>query len=291
MSKNLPEREYILHIDSGKCTKVNGKSNHIIFYFPLIGGPDYHIDIELLSASIPYSFFNISDYYRYLSVRETQTSNPANSFTFDISIPAGNYNINQLINQLQTTLNANTQLAVNYIISYDKITNKLTFSTPTTDRTITFLFNTGNKSKVDLQKILGFDLQDYSFSTGNNLISVGSVNISPYSNIFIVSPNLSITNQISSLSGNYTNILHKIPINTSPNTFIYDRNLLFTKYRSGINTLNAIELLLTDEDLDLIDFNGVDWYCSIKVILTPKNSIPLLELLRDELIPVQVSDE
>lgn len=284
------ELEYILHINSADCEKLNvGNTNHIRFNIAPLGNEFYDIYIQLLTATIPYSFYNINDLFRYLSIREALTSDPNDYVDIDIEIPAGNYSITQLQSQLQTSLNDATQKAVNYTITYNRITNKLTFSTDTANRTITFKFLTGNKSAVDLQNIIGFNQLDYSFTNTSSLTSVKPCNVSPYSNIFIVAPSLNITSQISSKYGNFSNILNKVPVNNIPNSFIYYENDLFIKYKSGLTRVDNIELILTDEDFDLVDIQNVNWFCSLKITLVPKEKNKIIDML-NELLPVNIID-
>lgn len=284
------ELEYVVHINSQDCVKVNNDTNHIIFTLSSpLGDVGYDIYIQLLTATIPYSFYNINDFYRFLSIREALTSNPSDFIDIDLSIDAGNYNAIQLQSALQTALNNATQKGVNYIINYNKITNKYTFSTDTPDRTITFLFSSGNNSGRDLQRILGFALQDYSFTTSTSLTSPRPVNVSPYSNIFILAPSLNLTTNVSSKYGNISNILNKVPINNIPYSYIFYENDLFIKYKSGLSKVNQIELVLTDEDFDLVPIQNIDWFCSLKITLVPKEKGMLLDMLND-LLPVSIVD-
>ena len=285
------DTEYVVHINSADCEKLNGtNTNHILCRIPTLGDTGNNITIQLLTATIPFSFYNINNLFRFLSLRESETADPTDFVNIDISVPEGNYSITQLQSELQSQLNANTVKGVNYILSYNRINNKLTFSTDTVGKTITLLFDTGNVSAVDLQNVLGFNREDYSFSISSSLTSVKPCNVSPYSNIYIVAPNLSITSQINSKFGNYSTILNKVPINNVPNSFIYYENDLFVKYRSGLTSISTIELKLTDEDGDLIDINGVNWFCSIKIILTPTSRANIMEFLNNPLLPVQLID-
>lgn len=282
--------EYIIHINSADCDKLNpNNTNHIRFNIAPLGNEDYEIYIALLTATIPYSFYNVNDLFRFLSIRESITSTPTTFFNIDIEVPAGNYSITQLQSALLTALNNGTQLGVVYTLSYDRITNKLTFGTSTVDRTIEFLFVSGNKSAVDLQNIIGFNFQDVSFDSTNSLTSTKPCNVSPYSNIFIVAPSLNITSQISSKFGNFSNILNKVPIRNTPNSFIFFENDLFIQYRSGLSRLDNIELLLTDEDFDLIDIQNVNWFASLKIVLKPKNRNVSVDMNNDR-IPVTIRD-
>lgn len=283
--------EYVVHINSGDCEKLNGSNtNHILCKIPTLGDTGNNITIQLLTATIPFSFYNINNLFRFLSLRESETADPSDFVNIDISVPEGNYSITQLQSELQSQLNGNTVKGVNYILSYNRISNKLTFSTDTSGKTITLLFDTGNLAHVDLQNVLGFNREDYSFSIASSLTSVKPCNVSPYSNIYIVAPNLSITSQINSKFGNYSTILNKVPINNVPNSFIYYENDLFVKYRSGLTSISTIELKLTDEDGDLIDINGVNWFTSIKIILTPTSRSNIMDFLNNPLLPVQLID-
>ena len=60
-------------------------------------------------------------------------------------------------------------------------------------------------------------------------------------------------------------ILSSIPINTSPNsliTFVNSNNNKVCLYK---NTLNAINIRITDQDNNNINLNGCHWSMSLKV--------------------------
>ena len=142
-------REYILHLNSDLCENINGSSSNILYSLktPLIALKDEDMYVQFLTASIPLSWYNINSSNAYLSVREG-----LHTF-YSVSIPQGNFNIIQICSNLQDQLNSNSPSGLTYTISYNKFTNKASF---TCSGFTTFLFGSGVDAYRDLQCVLGF---------------------------------------------------------------------------------------------------------------------------------------
>jgi len=215
------------------------------FSFPLIEVPSEHyLYLTLAHCNIPYSFYNIetNNNKLYYSV------NGGNLQL--LKITRGNYNIKQLI----TFLNSNLQ---NFTVTYDIITNRLTF--------VNSLYNFYFDKSSTCLDLLGFytDSNLYNTSILKELTSPKSVDLASHKCLHITidiptgSINLSNKSEMS--------ILSSIPINTSPNsliTFVNSNNDKVCLYK---NTLNAINIRITDQDNNNINLNGCHWSMSLKV--------------------------
>ena len=84
-----------LYLNSSNCDRyIENNMSYCEWGLPLIEIPDgYHIYLSVQNCVIPYSFYNITSLNNTLVIM-------ANLITTTISIPEGNYNINQLISSL-----------------------------------------------------------------------------------------------------------------------------------------------------------------------------------------------
>lgn len=253
----------IIHIASKDCIKPTNNTNHIICNLntPITCEEHEIFEITLLTASIPYSFYAINYSNKYLDIKERV--NGIDSF-FTINIEEGNYNTITFLNKVKTELNSMSPNGITYILNYNKVTNKGEFDVNNIIglESVIFLFNSGTNNFFNMQVVLGF-YKDVDIQLP--AISTSTMNLNPYSNIFIHSPSLGITNSFDSMSKQNTTIIAKIPVNVPPFSNIFYENDLFTKYISGINSVGAIELALRDEFQLPIDLNQNDWFCTIKI--------------------------
>lgn len=286
-------REFVFHIDSKNATRIN--STHSILYSlgsPLYALADEDMFLQVISFTIPYSFYNINSTNRFLSVME-------NGFdVFTINIPTGNYNILQIIDLVRTRLNQHSPNGLLYTMSYDRIQNRISMSV--SHGSATLLFGSGQNVIFDMEELLGF-----SGGIDRTLpaVSNSTCNVQTYSNIFVLNSSFGISNQYSSVNGNMSRILAKIPVNTSSSySYIYYTNDLLLTYKCSISSFTEIDLSLVDQDQDPIDLNGNNFFCSLRVIFKKKatpSSLPnLTEMVPidftppiDEPLPIENNEE
>lgn len=215
------------------------------FTFPLIEVPSgYYLYLTLSHCNIPYSFYNIdtNNNKLYYSVNDGNLQL--------LEITRGNYNIKQLL----SFLNSNLQ---NFTVTYDIITNRLTF--------INSLYNFYFDKSSTCLDLLGFNTETNLYNTSilRQLTSYKSVDLASHKCIHITidiptgSINLSNKSEMS--------ILASIPINTCPNsliTFVNPTNHKVCLYK---NSLNSINIRITDQDNNNINLNGCHWSMSLQV--------------------------
>ena len=261
----------IVHCRSTDMIKINGNTNQVAFALneAIIADKDQNIYIQVLSASVPYSFYNINFSNKYLNVYVNHTNGNTPHY-FTIQLEEGNYNVLQLADSLKTLLDAQDPLNHKYTITYNKKTNKFTFSTISPNAVVSFLFLTGANQRFDLQYVLGFyQIKDYTWGSGIPLTSDSTANVSPYDAIYCRS-NLVLSNQYDTKSKNITDCLIRIPVNNIPFSFIQYNPTLMERYLTSLNTISVISFTLTDADGDLIDLNNNDWYISLRFDIIKK---------------------
>ena len=91
----------------------------IILGMPITCFEDEFLQLEVASMEVPFSFYGTNNNNNILQIRELGQPD------VNLTIPQGNYNIDELIEQIETQMNAGTAIGATYTWTYDIITNKL----------------------------------------------------------------------------------------------------------------------------------------------------------------------
>ena len=216
---------------------LTGKNSDCKFIFPYISCPsNFYINISLVNASIPFSFYQINNYNNQITVQYTGFS-PINYF-----IPFGNYNANQLASWI--TLNI-----PNFVCTYNAITNKFKFVSTQGQFTIV-------TQQTTARELLGLNtLSDiYNISAAGILNSYYTVNLASVRAIQIRT-NYN-TGNITTLESNTMNDIASIPVVTLPNSLITYTNPNNFRTNLYINEINNIQIQLLTQDGVPLDLNG-----------------------------------
>ena len=232
-----------LHLSSTFADKIY--SNNIAdveFFLPTIEIPSqYHIHLNVVHASIPFTFYNVNS-------RNNVLNYIVNNISYSLIITQGNHNINSMKLFLTSNL-------IGFTIGYDFTTNKFTF-TNTNNYGFSFL------DTSSCLALLGFFPTQTIVSNGNSLTSTRTVNLNPIRCI-CVGTNLNTSN-ISVNSKNKNNVICSIPITTQPNSIINYFNSNNFKINTYANFINCIQIKLMDQDGNLLDLNGANWSMTIQ---------------------------
>ena len=238
-----------IHLNSKYADKyVNNSISDCEFNLPMIEIPSQHyIYISVQNATIPYTWYNIDTTNNTLIYH-------LNSVYYALQITQGNYNANQLASFLAKNMSGN------FIVSYDIITNKFTFTNPSYD----FVLN--NTSSC--LGILGFPTNElYSTSILKSLTSYTMINLLNKSSVYIQS-NL-LTGNINNNQKSEGTILTSIPINTSPYSLISYTNISGFKSNLYSNNISFINIKIVDENNNLINLNGCYWNLTLQLDIVP----------------------
>lgn len=241
--------------------------------------------VILQSAQIPYTFRNTNENNNYIDYKENGVLKTA------IQINSGNYNILELITEIQNQLNNNTIFASdNYKLTYNQIENKVNISSLSSQNT-EFLFNSGANVLKSINKQLGYTNDNNILI--NNLTSSTSdsyVDLIRIHSLFIRS-NLSSNSSIDSESLTNTDILVNIPINTNPLSIIQYQYYEGMSYNLINNDkITQINIRLTDQNGNLIDLGkqiNFEFLLNIQTIKNPlfvNNNITNEQKLNNETI-------
>ena len=262
-SPDTIQNNIFVHLDSNNAS-TSLKSNHKIFKLnnaiESIG--DNKIIVSLLDSIIPHSFYNITalnNIFKYNngSVDKTHT------------LTNGYYTINQILSSIETHLKSSDGYNdSNCSATITDYTHKIKISVPSGQA-----LNIKNGS---INNLLGFEISEFDLEE-QTATNVYNVNHTTDLKVKL----LNITNQNLDSLGRKENTLCRIPINNTFGSYIHyhddgRHNVLDTNY------INKLEILITDEDNNDIDFNGLPFKLTLSFhFIKPKTHkfIPLTERL------------
>jgi hypothetical protein len=246
----------IITLNSSYGTKNNGSLlSNVTFNFNGILKDELNIvrsNITLLNAEIPVSFYCINATNNKLSYN-------INGSNKNIILNNGNYNANNFISSM-------TQLFLNnadtFTITINRVNGCLSFVS--TGNNFTF-YNTST-----IFNILGFD--NTIVSVGSNITAPYPLNLLGIKRISVCSDDLATMNYSSS---GISNVLNTIEVNeASYGLIIYSNTSNFNKNILRNKVINSITITLRDENLNLIDFNNINWTMTL-LLETVKIELPL----------------
>jgi hypothetical protein len=246
-----------IYLNSANADIFLNKSNksNVVFFFTnvlKIDQKSVEMKLSVVNAQIPVSWYLINDTNNkiYFSVNGVQ-----NNYYF----PNGNYNVNTFISTWISTFGNN------WTLTFSKITNKITFSNSLGP----IVFGNTISASNTLFSVMGFDsTKSYSSSvvTGQ-LISSYAVNFLGLSKINIKSTTFPFKN-FDSLTATATSTLCSIPVSSNASGIINYNNL--TDYKSIFKEyeFNSIDISITDDKNNYIDFNNIDWSMTLQIDIT-----------------------
>ena len=265
----------IITLNSAYGSKQNGTlSSFVLFNFQGLLKEETHIlrtYVSVINAQFPVSFYTINATNNTL----TYIYNLYSLVTKNtITIASGNYNATSLITAI---INAFSVAAVVMTITINKLTGKLTFTAAFAD----YSFYSSSKS---IMTVLGFNSSS-AFSSSYILNAPFPLNLLGIKVISIKSSNLAISAYTSETLG-FSNTLATISIDVpSFNLVSYVSNNDLDKHILRVKHVDAIDISLTDENENLIDFNNIDWTLTLCISIEREdlaiNNLDLHEVVRN----------
>ena len=250
MTLMRPISSHIVHIRSKDTTQLTaGYNSHFKFLLedPIKINQGEQINITMSSGEFPYSFYNVSS---DVNNRGIIIDDGGIEFNFG----EGNYSIYEL----RDVINASSS-ALKFSATFDVRTMKLTL---TNTDTVSHTINWGQSTAA---KMMGFDDNpdnDDVVAAGNSTTSDFVVNMCSVHSLMVRS-NIATGNVQSTTHSNST-ILQKISIDQNGFGMIY---LNQDDYRTTNITqqpqIDQIEIKITDQNNNLIQFNNVNYEMSL----------------------------
>ena len=257
-----PINSIVLHVRSKDANQnVSGYNTdfNVNLLAPIISKSDEEIHISIMSAEIPYSFYNISSELE----NNTLIYDTNQTLTFD----SQDYSIDDVVD----FFNADTSFSAIFTTTYNEQKNKISFQN-TTASSHTIDLNISN-----INKVIGFDEDDTSrtITAGSTLTSDFVCNMATVHSIFIKS-SMATGNVLSTRAGNSTT-LQKISVDVNSNGIIYLNQSDFRQISvSQVNVIDNINFRITDQNDNLLQLNNVNFEVSFLFNTypryTPENS-------------------
>lgn len=219
--------------------------SEISFPFTGILTPDKTIKrafISLQNATIPISFYIINETNNRLVLKDL-----AGGLTYNIDVDYGNYSASTLIIELQAKINAGFPYPCS--ILFNKNTGKLTF---------TFSGSVQIRNTSTMDDILGTGGSDLSTNGSNRIFMPYPLSLLGTKKLTIKSQALDIAS-FDAQTGNIMNIIATIPVTETFYGLLTYVPATETKFLLTTNYLNEIDIRITDEDNNDINFNNVNW--------------------------------
>lgn len=235
-------------------TKFNGTSNSdMIFLFknPVIPPLNHNMTLRLKNIYIPLTMYIVNDTNNTLIIDTT-------TYTLD----NGNYNANSIITELISKLGSN------FTITYDNITNKLTFTKSTGNFTI--------QSSSTCLRILGFQENTSYTSTGNSLTSIYPIDLTGDNVLYVDLPNIKTFN-LSSRTGTQTSIISSILLDVPFGSVLYYENPILQGSVIQEDHISFIHIRILSEDgINLLNLQNANWEITLEIGFVPKTQQPTI---------------
>jgi hypothetical protein len=195
--------------------------------------------ISIHHVQIPVSYYVVNNTNNYLSIT-------GGNYT----LINGNYNASSFSTMLLA------KLGVGWNMSISAVTGIYT------------LGYTGNftiNSTSTCQRLLGFKVATSISSVSNNLTFLYPCNFLGINRLKVKSNILQTNNVDSNIAGGRCNTLATIPVNNSSGGIINYLNQCNFKTILSNMTINSIDIQVTDENDNLVDFNGIDIYITLQI--------------------------
>jgi len=261
-SQNIiqPKRSTVLHIRSKDATQLtSGYNTHfdVNLTNAIIIDENEEMHISIMSAEIPYSFYNVST--------ELENNKLVYDDTQTLTFTSQDYDIDELVDFFES----NTAFKAIFTTTYNTQTNKISFKNTTSAS------HKINLSLSNLNKEIGFSEldTDRTITAGSTLTSDFVCNLATVHSIFIKST-LSTANVLSTRAGNSTT-LQKISVDTNSNGIVYMNQADFRQVTvSQVPVIDHITFSVTDQNNRLLQLNNVNYEISILFEIYPKyNSV------------------
>ena len=233
------EEQLYFNIRSKECTQVTNNADLIVNLPFSIDLEDHQwLQIEVISAEIPNSFYNIS------SALQNNIFTYFIFGTINLTIPNGSYTVDTLI----STINS---LQMTFVMSYNDTFNKIAV---TAANPVTFTYDP-NSYTQQLFGIISTQVISTTTYFGGvvNLASVHSV---------LVRSSLNSGNSASTSQSN-NDIICKIPLSVNyGGILIYNNNDFTRKNIIKSGSISQFYLKLTEQNQKILDLNSCNWEMS-----------------------------
>ena len=251
-----PIRSTVLHIRSKDASQLISGFNtdfSVNLINPINVGKNEEVHISMMSAEIPYSFYNIS----------SDLNN--NVLKYDTTETLIFTNQDYSVLDVRDFFNNDTNFSAIFTCGYNTQKNKLSFLNKTASS------HTIDLNNSTINKVIGFDENDTqrTITAGSTLESDYVCNLCTIHSIFVKS-SMATGNVLSTRAGNSTT-LQKISVDVNSNGIIYLNQSDFRQVSvSQVNIIDSITFRITDQNDNLLQLNNVNFELSFLFEVFPR---------------------
>ena len=296
-------RNYTLYLNTAKADQVAVPNTSVTFILnnPIkLVSQNNRFKCRIISATIPFSFKQVNSTNNVIEVVTT-------SGTFNVTIPAGNYDILALstafCNEIKAGILLNYGVIITIVPTYNPSTSFVTFSLTVAPPGYSIAVNYNPQNQVILNMI-GFNGINFIVTTASpNITSNTAVNVNPSQEIQIRSRTLTQNSSAEAITDpcSTSNVIANIPINVPQYGFISFYNPLNYYNEIVTRTIDQIQLYMTTVQgemvgqslpsifcMEIIEVGGYSQQTGLKqmglISEDEKKAIQLMEQKRNELI-------
>ena len=137
----------------------------------IVAREDEMLAVELVSATIPNSFYNLSNNNQNNTISFKETNDASYKI---LTIPSGSYDILELSTEIKTLLEANSTNGITYTFTYNEITNQVNITNSNINITTDFDFTTATTCR----RFLGFTSSIKTINSAAGITSDRTVDVS-----------------------------------------------------------------------------------------------------------------
>jgi len=234
------------NIRSKECQQLSNNADLVVSLpFSIDILDDEWLQIEVISAEIPLSFYNISSALQNNTFNYTKTP----SGTISLIIPDGNYTVDSLM----STING---LQSDFTMSYSDVFNKFLITLISPIVNMTFTYSTTNYSQ-QLYGIISNQIITTTPAFFNGVVNLASVHS------ILVRSSLNSGNSASTSQSN-NDIIQKISLDVNyGGMIILNQNSVIRKNIIKSGSISQFYLKLTEQNQKIIELNSCNWEMSL----------------------------
>jgi uncharacterized coiled-coil protein SlyX len=239
------DEQLYFNIRSKECIQVTNNADLIVnMPFSIDIADDEWLQVEVISAEIPLSFYNISTALQNNIFSYTKIP----SGTVNLTIPSGNYTVDSLM----TTLNG---LQTDFTISYSDVFNKFLITIKSPVSAVNFVYSSSDYTQQLFGITASRQITSSSYFDGVcNLASVHSV---------LIRSSLNSGNSASTSQSN-NDIICKVPLSVNyGGILIYNNNDFTRKNIIKSGSIRQFYIKLTEQNQKILDLNSCVWEMTI----------------------------
>lgn len=252
-----------VYLQSRNASTSLGSASKLFYLNQLIiPPPDTSILVGLISAEIPYTFYNVNSNNNTMTIQEiTPGLESSTTLTANIVLPQQNYDTDEMIATMKELLLAASPPLSFTEFSFDNDTNKFT------------LRHTGNGTvKITastMKNIMGFTDSQHNIAA-QSITADHCVNLAGTSSVYVNLPNIGLSNLDS--RGDLNGVVAKLNVNCNPGEYIFYQQTETQYYLISNSQLQFFQLSLTDDDNNLLEMNGGDFSVTLSIHFSKKRT-------------------